>query len=108
MPPLLRAGFWRYLVQGSLAGAWDGLDATVDIVNWNSGNAQSSLNFFSQRGHQQIIAAYYDEDAARNLERWRAAAQGVPRHQWVHVHDLENKNYDDLEEFAELVQTPAR
>ncbi len=90
-----------------MAGAWDGLDATVDIVNWNSGKAQSSLNFFSQRGHQQIIAAYYDEDAARNLERWRAAAQGVPGISGF-MYTTWSKNYDDLEEFAKLVQTPAR
>lgn len=66
-----------YLVNGSLAGSWEGLARDVMIGNWNSGKAAQSLRFFSERGHQQIIAGYYDGDDLANFQQWENAARDV-------------------------------
>lgn len=67
-----------FLVNGDLNGAWDGLDPSVTVVNWNSGRAADSLDFFSALGVRQIIAGYYDTYSLDNFYRWDLAAQGVP------------------------------
>ncbi len=36
-----------YLVNGTLAGSWEGLPPKVIIANWNSGHMRESLDFFS-------------------------------------------------------------
>jgi hypothetical protein len=49
-----------YLVNGDLAGSWEGLPRDAIIVNWNSGKPRESLPFFADRGHTQVLAGYYD------------------------------------------------
>jgi hypothetical protein len=66
-----------YLVNGSLAGAWEGLDPEITVVNWNSGKAAESLRFFADRGHSQVMAGYYDTDSLDGLTPWLRAATGV-------------------------------
>lgn len=66
-----------YLVNGSLAGSWEGLSPDVIIANWNSGKARASLEFFAGRGHRQVIAGYYDAADLSNFRAWDAAARGV-------------------------------
>lgn len=68
-----------YLVNGSLEGSWEGLARDVMIANWNSGKARQSLDWFSRRGHEQLIAGYYDVDDLGNFQVWNGAAKGVPR-----------------------------
>jgi len=51
-----------YLVNGDLAGSWVGLPSDMTVVNWNHGQAARSLPFFAERGHQQVLAGYYDGD----------------------------------------------
>jgi hypothetical protein len=51
-----------YLVNGDLAGSWLGLPRDMTVVNWNHGQAAKSLPFFGDRGHQQVLAGYYDGD----------------------------------------------
>jgi hypothetical protein len=53
-----------YLVNGNLTGSWEGLPHDMIVVNWNHGKAAKSLPWFSQRGHSQVLAGYYDHDAA--------------------------------------------
>jgi hypothetical protein len=65
-----------YLVNGSWKGSWDGLAKDVVIANWNGGKAADSLKFFTDRGHPQVIAGYYDGDLS-NFKRWDTAAKGV-------------------------------
>jgi hypothetical protein len=66
-----------YLVFGDLSGSWNGLTSDVRIMNWNLGNA-ASLKFFSDAGHEQIIAGYYDSgDGATSATTELAAAQGI-------------------------------
>jgi hypothetical protein len=90
-----------YLVNGPLTGSWDGLPARVTIANWNGGKAASSLQWFDKRGHQQIIAGYYD-GGLQNFRRWDAAAKDVPSvvgfmyTTWQH-------RYDDLEAYGKAL-----
>jgi len=65
-----------YLVNGPLAGSWEGLGRSVVVANWNAGKAKASLDFFARRGNPQLIAGYYDGDD--NFATWDAAARGVP------------------------------
>jgi hypothetical protein len=67
-----------YLVNGSLAGSWEGLARGVIIANWNGGKARESLDFFSKRGHPQLIAGYYDGDDLTNFKEWDSAARNTP------------------------------
>lgn len=86
-----------YLVNGTLAGSWEGLDPGVIVVNWNASKARLSLDFFAGRGHPQVIAGYYDADD--NLQTWDAAAAGVPRLLGFMYTTWENR-YGDLERYG--------
>ena len=66
-----------YLVNGSLKGSWEGLGREVLIANWNGDKAAESLRFFADRGHQQIIAGYYDVADLSNFRHWDSAARNV-------------------------------
>ena len=68
-----RDGF--YLVNGTLAGSWEGLPRDMLVINWNSGKPADSPRFFADRGHEQVLAGYYDGpvDAIRD---WLTAARG--------------------------------
>lgn len=66
-----------YLVNGTLEGSWLGVAPEVAIANWNGGKMRESLEFFSSRGHQQIIAGYYDADDLSGFAGWDEAARGV-------------------------------
>lgn len=87
-----------YLVQGDLAGSWDGLPDEMTIVNWNHGKAEKSLPFFGQRGFKQVLAGYYDRDP-RRVADWldlgdSHGVDGVMYTTWT-------RNFDDLEAFAD-------
>lgn len=89
-----------YLVRGDLTGSWQGLDKDVIIVNWHFGQRDKSLRWFADRGHQQVIAGYYDHNPAQILEWLKSAAAvngvtGVMYTTW-------QRKFADLERFAEL------
>jgi hypothetical protein len=67
-----------YLVNGSWKGSWEGLPKDVIIANWNSGKATESLKFFADRGHQQVLAGFYDSPGLKGFTKWDDAAKGVP------------------------------
>ncbi|QDU93296.1 hypothetical protein [Lignipirellula cremea] len=96
-----------YLVRGTVADSWKGLDPAVNIVNWNSGKAAASLAFFADRGHDQIIAGYYDSDVAANAAPWKQAAAGVKNIRG-YMYTTWERQYDDLEAFARLVREESR
>jgi hypothetical protein len=89
-----------YLVNGTLAGSWEGLDRSVVIANWNGGKAKASLEFFSARGHLQILAGYYDNDD--NFATWNAAAQGVSGVIGFMYTTWQNR-YQDLERYGKVL-----
>jgi hypothetical protein len=89
-----------YLVNGSLAASWTGLDRSVILANWNGGKAKASLDFFAGRGHSQILAGYYDGDD--NFSTWDAASRGVPGVVGFMYTTWQNR-YVDLERYAQLL-----
>jgi hypothetical protein len=93
-----------YLVNGTLAGSWEGLDRDVVIVPWHFAKRAESLRFFADRGHEQIIAGYYDA-APERIRDWLSAARQVRGVTGV-MFTTWKRNYDDLERFAELVAEP--
>jgi hypothetical protein len=66
-----------YLVNGTLAGSWEGLPRSVSIANWNSGKMRESLEFFAGRGHRQVIAGFYDTPDLSGFTGWDRAARGI-------------------------------
>lgn len=65
-----------YLVNGDLAGSWEGLPEGMSLVNWNHGAAKESLPFFANRGHRQVLSGYYDSDA-RSIAGWLKQGEGL-------------------------------
>ncbi len=91
-----------YLVNGSWAGSWEGLPKEVLIANWNSGKAPASLKWFADRGHEQILAGYYDH-GVENFRKWDQAAQGISGVKGFLYTTWQNR-YDQLEAFGALLR----
>jgi hypothetical protein len=90
-----------YLVHGSWEDSWQGLPKDVLIANWNSGKATASLKWFAERGHQQIVAGYYDH-AVENFRKWDQAARGVTGVRGFLYTTWQNR-YDQLKAFGALL-----
>jgi hypothetical protein len=88
-----------YLVNGDLTGSWEGLPEDLTIINWNSGKAQESLAWFGGRGHDQVLAGYYDGNP-RRIGDWLKAGAGVPGIRGV-MYTTWQSNFQHLEAFAE-------
>ncbi len=93
-----------YLVRGDLAGSWEGLPSDVTIINWNHNQSQSSLRFFGERGHRQILAGYYDHDPAA-IRGWLSQASSGDHVSGV-MYTTWQSNYRDLETFGSESQLP--
>ena len=90
-----------YLVRGDLRGSWEGLDKSVIIMNWNFGKRAESLKFFSERGHSQILAGYYDA-GPEQIGKWLEATRGVKGVIGV-MYTTWQRKFNDLEAFAKVV-----
>jgi len=91
-----------YLVRGNLTNSWAGLDKNVTIVNWHSGKAKVNIPWFAERGHQQVLAGYYDAPPER-VKVWLDAAKGVNGIEGI-MYTTWRNDYTQLEKFAELVK----
>jgi hypothetical protein len=91
-----------YLVRGDLSGAWEGLAPGVVVVNWNFDKRDDSLAFFAERGHRQIIAAYYD-GPLDHVRQWLVSAERVKGVEGV-MYTTWRDRYEDLEAFARICQ----
>lgn len=68
-----------YLVNNTLEGSWNGLDTRIVIMKWGGGSiGRPGLKFFADRGHKQMIAAYYDGDVEADHRMWAEATAGIP------------------------------
>lgn len=92
-----------YLVKGSLRGA--NAPESVRVVNWNFDKRQESLKHFSQKGHSQILAGYYD-GPPEQINQWldTVLQEQIPNVQGV-MYTTWRRNYSDLEKFAKAVQS---
>jgi hypothetical protein len=91
-----------YLVNGPWTGSWEGLDKSVIILNWNFGKRDQSLKFFADRGHQQVIAGYYD-GPVNKIKDWLASAAKVQGVIGV-MYTTWRNDYSKLESFAHAVR----
>lgn len=67
-----------YAVNGTWAGSWEGLDPKVGIVNWYGELKGKNAPFFAARGHQQVLAGYYDwDEQGTGIRDWLAQTRGV-------------------------------
>jgi hypothetical protein len=88
-----------YLVNGDLGGSWEGLPEEMIIINWNHGAAAESLSFFGERGHEQVLSGFYDNDP-RDIPGWIEAGgsgNGVTGAMYTTWQD----DFSQLETFAE-------
>jgi len=97
-----------YLVRGNLAGSWTGLDSDMLVINWNHGKKADSFAFFDGRGHEQVVAGYYDRGSfPAGVKQWRAVAKAGKRPLGGFMYTTWRNKYADLERFAELVRETA-
>lgn len=87
-----------YLVNGDLAGSWEGLPKDAVVVNWNSAKPKESLPFFANRGHAQVLAGFYDNDP-KQIVAWLRAGDSLPGVNGVMYTTWQN-DFSKLEEFA--------
>ncbi len=66
-----------YMVNGTWAGSWKGLTPDVGIVNWANHLKGKNLKWFADRGHEQVLAGYYDHEEWI-IEDWLAAGEDLP------------------------------
>jgi len=95
-----------YLVNGDLAGSWEGLPKDMTVVNWNSGEPKGSLPFFAERGHSQVLAGFYDHDP-KQIASWLDAGEGLRGVDGVMYTTWQN-DFGKLEAFAEAAWGGAR
>jgi hypothetical protein len=90
-----------YLVKGEApwVGSWDGLSSDVGIATW-AGSVESQ-KFFKERGHQQLLAGYYDADPKRIVD-WLNKTKDVKNIMGV-MYTTWVGNYSDLEKFVGYV-----
>jgi hypothetical protein len=89
-----------YLVNGPWTGSWEGLGKEVVIVNWNYGKRGESLKFFADRGHHQVIAAYYD-GPMEQTKNWVESARKVTGVEGF-MYTTWRGDYSKVEEFAKV------
>ena len=89
-----------YLVRDTLANSWEGLSKDVIIVPWYFEARDKSLKWFSERGHHQVIAGYYDHDPSQ-IKQWLNAAGQVPGVEGV-MYTTWESNFRDIESFAQF------
>jgi hypothetical protein len=95
-----------YLVNGDLRGSWEGLPKEVIVMPWYFSKRAESLGFFAGRGHQQVIAGYYDDKPERVAD-WLDAADKVPASVIGVMYTTWRNKYDDLEKFAGVIDAHA-
>lgn len=94
-----------YLVKGTkelggMANSWDGLSPDVVVVTWMKN--PESAKFFSDRGHQVVLAGYYDHDP-KLIADWLKSVDASKNVTGV-MYTTWKKEYKDLEAFSEAAK----
>jgi len=91
---------FHYLNNGPLGGAWEALPSEVGIVNWGSHVPEKNLRWFAERGHEQVLAGYYDGDMdGARIVSWLAKGEGLPNITGAMYTTWQN-GYDTMEAWA--------
>jgi len=91
-----------YYVEGDLRGSWQGLPASVTVMNWNANRRRASLAWFAGRGNRQVIAGFYDppdQDGARAARTELFEANGIRGVEGV-MYTTWQDDYSQLENYA--------
>lgn len=90
-----------YLVNGTWRGSWEGLPPEVGIANWAGHLKGRNLRWFADRGHEQVLAGYYDHDEDGSaIEEWLQAGEGLPGIVGA-MYTTWRDDYSDMETWAE-------
>ncbi len=94
-----------YLVNGTLAGSWNGLPASWDIANWRHfGNRSETIEFFANRGHKQILVGFSDENTSNfTIDEWLTEAKPYPGVYAV-MYTTWRDDFSKLEAWAQTVR----
>ena len=93
-----------YLVKTTWAGSWEGLPKDTVLVDWYAGVAPKTLAFFHSRGHEQILAGYYDGNVEANVKTWMDSAKASPARVTGIIYTTWRSDYANLEKFIEEVR----
>jgi hypothetical protein len=88
-----------YLARGSFENSWEGLHPDVIVVPWYFDAREKTLPFFADRGHRQLIAAYYD-GPLEQVAHWTKTASSVPNIEGI-MYTTWQRDYKQLEAFIE-------
>ena len=88
-----------YLVNGDLRGSANVIPNSIGMANWNSGNHDSSLKYFSSRGFPQISAPYYDA-GIDNIRIWKEWTQNTKYFKGM-MYTTWAADYSNLKGFSE-------
>lgn len=92
-----------YLVRGNFAGSWEGLDKDVIIVAWYFEKRNETIEFFTGRGHQVLMAGFYDSDPVANAKGWMEAGRKKPGVLGL-MYTTWRQDYSQLEKFVEAAK----
>jgi hypothetical protein len=90
-----------YLARGGMDRTWEGLDPDVVVATWFYDKRDASLAWFESRGHETLIAGYYDQKPERARDWLDAAARGKGTIGILYTSWYDK--YEDLETFAGYV-----
>ena len=93
-----------YLCKTTFTESWKGLSRDVIMVDWYARMAPKAMAFFGGRGHEQIMAGYYDGNVAANVKQWMDSAKASPAKITGIMYTTWRRDYSNLEEFMEEVR----
>ncbi len=97
-----------YLVKTTWAGSWEGLPKDVVMMDWYQSKAAQTFKFFGERGHEQMIAGYYDGDPDASARAWLAAAKASRARVTGIVYTTWRSDFSNLEKFIDAAEKYAR
>ena len=93
-----------YLVKTTWAGSWEGLPKDVAMIDWYAGAAPKTMAFFQSRGHDQLMAGYYDGNVEANVKTWMDAANASTARITGIMYTTWRNDYANLEKFIQEVR----
>jgi len=94
-----------YLIDGTLAESWKGLDERMIILVWSEPERARRMRFFAERGHRQVASANYDQvrDATAYTPTLLSRMDAVDRVLGA-MFTTWNDRYDALSDFAKALR----
>ncbi len=98
-----------YLMDGTLAGSWEGLDDKIIICPWYFEKREKSMAFFAGRGHRQIVSADFDpvKDSAAYLSQWLVTMERTPGVMGM-MYTTWHHDYGNLAAFGRIIGSHQR